>query len=275
MIIRKGIRRLSAGALLGAGLLLGSGARADDTALVGLFEGHGIAPPRDRARARAAIAAAQRIRTVCTRPYYGEGSWTILAEPCSTGGTEVAALGPDAAAALLDVMDEPLHWVDPDSSRLSTLLDALASTGRQDLVPVLIIALERLDTRVRVFGESGDGWEAINAVLTQLTFLELAEQPWRSAGEAAAGWRAFWTQSTAKARAVRRREGLARARQHVRATDTAIATQAAIVLARSREARAEGIAALERIVPTRGCAQYCREAERLLRSAKPRGGGMP
>lgn len=216
----KGIRRLSAVALLGAGLLLGSGARADDAALVGLFEGHGIAPPRSRARARAAIAAAQRIRTVCTRPYYGEGSWTTLTEPCSAPMTEVAALGADAAAALLDVMDEPQHPVDRYPSRLSTVLDALASTGRQDLVPVFITALERLDARVRGFGQSGDDWVAINAALTQLTFLERDEQPWQSVGEAAAGWRAFWTQSTAKARGVRRREGLARARQRARATPT-------------------------------------------------------
>jgi hypothetical protein len=169
-------------ARLAAALVVLFGANAALSAeppLVGLFEGHGIAPPADPAKALAAQVAAQRLSLQC---YYfwarDEGGVQREVRPCDGAAARSREqLGPDAAAAILDVLDHPRT----DRSERSTvatmgwLLDALVGTGRADVVPVLIRALERLSARralsdARVRAQFEDEWQKLVQAIEAITY---------------------------------------------------------------------------------------------------------
>lgn len=254
--------------------------------MLGLFEGHGIAPPSDPARARAAIAAAQRVRTRCFLlfqvPGGGTGTETTTCSPRN------ASFGPDDAAAILDALDEPRRnpGRDFDTDTFSDLLRALAATGRKDVVPVIITALERMEAHSRLLDPRVShtvGFELFAArdALTTLTYLEPYEQSWSAAVSnnerppMIAGWRAWWDQNKNKTRATWQAESIERARRKLAGAKGEDAIDVAIALAMYKDTEREGVDALKRIVRSAACAESCWDARRVLNQIEPRGHWLP
>lgn len=256
-------------------------ARAADAPLVGLFEGHGIAPPADANKARAAIAAAERLRTPCHYIYQNDwGGIEKETKPCQDVHQQLASLGRDAAAALLDVLDRPreppLRWLERDGG--SWLVSALADTGREDLVPVLITALERLAARAKAVDERVSRAESqlgddIEAALGALAFLRHDERP----SNAIAGWRDWWEHNQTGKRADWRRAAIARARHALATAEARERQKAAFFLADFPETRAEALGAVKRMVRDHECGDdpECWEARRFLQGREPHGKWLP
>jgi hypothetical protein len=280
-------RVVAMGVLVLASVLSASPARAEEPALLGLFEGHGIAPPSDPARARAAIAAAQRVQNLCASLYQARGGGTATSfTSCSPRKVSLASLGRDAAAAILDVLDEPRREGSMGLDSFADLLHALAATGREDVVPVLITALERMEARTRLSDArvSHLGWNdlgAMNTALTRLTYLETYEQSWSTGSSndtippVLAGWRAFWEQNKGKTRATWKAESIERARRKIAAAKGEDGIEPAIALAQHDETRREGIAALKRLVRSEACSAGCWGGRTFLARIEPRGRWLP
>ncbi|APR79650.1 Hypothetical protein A7982_04997 [Minicystis rosea] len=264
-----------------ASVLAASPARADDPTLVGLFEGHGIAPPSEPVRARLAVAAAQRAKTLCSALYQQRGGGTSSSDgACGPLKVTLASLGRDAAAAILDVLDEPRRIGDRGVDTFVPMIDALAATGREDLVPVFIIALERLAVRSHL-GDPRASYigfrdvDAMNGALTRLTYLEPYEQRWPSGDDriapAVTGWRAFWEQNKHKTRTAWKAESQERARRRLASASGVEAEAPALALAQHADSKREGIAALKRLARSPACADRCPEARAFLHELEPRG----
>jgi hypothetical protein len=265
--------------------LLAPRANAADPPLVGLFEGNGIAPPADPARTRVAIAGAQRLATLCLYFFQQRGGGTMTGGlACSDSGVKLALLGRDGAAALLDVLDQPRQLGPYATDSLPALLEALGRTGREDVVPVLVTGLERIDARaelhderVREFARSQASY--LSETLTTLTYLQRYEQPWQNGktqkGAEAAGWRAWWEQNKQKTRSDWRREAIARAREKLATPEVDTRIDAALFMAQTVEAHADGLSALKRIVRTPQCEAACWPGRQYLHKLEPRGHWVP
>jgi hypothetical protein len=157
-------------------------AQAKETQWVGLFEGHGVVEPKDPVIRRRARVAAQRLSLQCYQYYQVRGGGTgVESAGCRDGELELKRLGPFAAAAILDVLDEPRVCEDVHGAAFPALVRALGNTGRGDLVPIILRALNRIseresvdDPRVKAFGREyvGDLLQALGT-LTFVTGLEL------------------------------------------------------------------------------------------------------
>jgi hypothetical protein len=148
---------------LGVAFAAPRAAQAEDDALVGLFERHGVEHPKDPVLRRRALVAAQHLSLQCKRYYQVRGGGTGLENAaCRDGMREMARIGPASAAAILDVLDDPrIQGDERGEAPFPALLQALGATGRAELVPVLLRALQRMedrgassDARVRDFGQT-------------------------------------------------------------------------------------------------------------------------
>jgi hypothetical protein len=157
-------------------------AQAEETQWVGLFEGHGVVEPKEPVIRRRARVAAQRLSLQCYQYYQVRGGGTgVESTGCRDGELELKRLGPDAAAAILDVLDEPRLCEDEHGAAFPALVRALGNTGRGELVPIILRALDRIgeresvdDPKVKAFGREyvGDLLQALGT-LTFVTGLEL------------------------------------------------------------------------------------------------------
>lgn len=268
-------RAFVAGAILALSALFGPVAKAEEPVLIGLFEGHGIAPPADPARARAAIAMAQRIHDLCGSLYqHRAGGTGVAGRPCAVTKGVAASLGRDAAAALLDILDEPRKMGSMRDNFIE-LVGALADTGREDVVPILIRAMERMDARKELHdprvAEFGWSWrDAMDSALIRLTYLERYERAWSMGSStdllsrAAAGWRSFWEANKHKSRATWKAESIARARESFAKRVGEDALEPALTLTQHAETKREGIAALRRLVRSDACKGRCERARDAL-----------
>lgn len=250
-------------AALALASIIAATSRAHAEEWLGLFERHGIAPPADAKRARGAARAARRLGVQCWElgDVRGGGSQSY-STTCLGGARELAALGKDAAAAILDELDRP-SLTDPT---FDALVGALGRTGREDGVPVLVTALERMAARSaltddRVRGQGRDGIGTIERELEALTFADPNElAPWADASGAsvddallavhARAWRAWLGAHPTLSRAAWKSAAIADARAAIAGPDHDKAFLGARRLTTIAETRAEGIAAL-RALPKR------------------------
>ena len=237
--------------------------------LRGLFEGHGVVPPKDSRRARAARRLAHRLAQTCLQPMRAAGGGgLVLARPC----VSPAIAKHDDAAAILDELNDLRSWpVGPfpmDGDSWHALLEALAKTGRADVVPVLITALERLELRarypegLRVANEQDSPWDRFRVVvgcLQRLTYQDI-DSPSSSAAkpseflEVVEAWRAWFAAHGEEARAEWRAKTLEQVRRAIRSGTLDERARAVDWLLRTAGTRAEGlreVAALKREHPER------------------------
>ena len=273
-------------AALAACAMLGAPATvlaADNPPLVGLFEGHGIAPPADPARARLAMLAARQLSRPCGCPGREESQIAALEScPCAAAERTLAELGPDAAAAILDVLDQRQVYVWEGIegylfSPADVVLRALARTRRADVVPILVRAMDRLQALNESHKDLVEGcdpqgseiacygvfrrWRSFLIPLEEITgALTIGDDVlgfWRRwlqqhERESAAEWQAT---ATAEARRVLRNRS---------ADDSSVAV-AAQRLARYRETFEEARASLRQFVARSECANHaCPLAEKQL-----------
>jgi hypothetical protein len=278
-------------AALAAFLLAGLGAApralADAVPLLGLFEGHGIAPPARPERARAAVAAAQRVHNLCTYLYQARGGGTATeTHACAPRKKALATLGRDAAAAILDVLDEPRAQGMRGDDSFPALIRALAATGREDVVPVMITAMERLSARgalpdAQLAELHWNQLSAFNEALTELTYFEAYEQPFSTNSSndklppVLEGWKAWWAANKTKTRAAWKAESLARVRRRLAVARGDAGHDAALVLYKHAETRGEGIAALKRLARDPSCKDGCWSVRYTLAGIEPRAGWLP
>jgi hypothetical protein len=106
---------------------------------------------------------------------------------CSAAEQELAQLGPASAAAILEVLDQPaivgIHDIpskltQTEDAYYPALLRSLAATGREELVPILLRAVERLaarepvtDPRIQSFARQVDSRIGFRVALSMLTYI--------------------------------------------------------------------------------------------------------
>lgn len=245
--------------------------------LVGLFEGHGIAPPRDPELARRAQVAAQRLSLRCQS--FDEQSGLPVTTVCSDSERALAELGPDAAAAILDVLDEPRICTEEKENDplYPAMLRALANTGRMELVPILLRASNRLaaradlaDRRIERFARHYayvDGLEDALVVLTYVTpkDAQVLDPAWSKEHRFGVPYFVHWYEAHQnESRAVWRNQAIARAQKLQRDSDRDTASWARCRLVEFTETRADAIARLKAHVNSRACSNWACAKERFV-----------
>jgi hypothetical protein len=257
-------------------------AHAETIELVGLFEGHGISPAEDPVTRRRAAVAAQRLSLLCAQFYQVRGGGTGAENTeCRDGELELKRIGPASAAAILDVLDEPRVQGYERGEPLAALVRALSNTGRADLVPVLLKALERLDAReplsdqrVQAFGRNHvDDLIKALSTLTYVTSLDLhAMDTSRGYSDAPTAYDfATWYAVHAKeSRADWRKQAIERTQGLLKSANPEAFSAAQCRLVEFSETKATAIARLKAYVRRPDCANWsCSNERYTLQSVEP------
>jgi hypothetical protein len=263
-------------------------AHAETIELVGLFEGHGIAPADDPVTRRRAAVAAQRLSLLCQQYYQVRGGGTGAENTeCRDGELELKRIGPASAAAILDVLDEPRVQGYERCEPLAALIRALSNTGRADLVPVLLKALERLDARehlsdqrVQAFGRNHvDSLLQALSTLTYVTSLDLyAINRSRGYSDAPTAYDfATWYAAHAKeSRAEWRKQAIERTQALLKDSKPEAFSAAQCRLVAFTETKVAAVARLKAYVRRPECANWaCSDERYTLQSVEPWGHWTP
>jgi hypothetical protein len=269
---------------------LGAPSRADaeELALLGLFEDHVLAQPTDLTLRRRALIAAQRLSLQCRYYYQVRGGGTgVESTDCGDGERALARIGPESAAAILDVLDEPRVQGDQRGGPFPALVRALAHTGRVELVPILLRAAERLeqregleDPRVQGFASSyGSNLLEALGTLTYVTGHDLfalgTSRDFNATPDRAAYLDWYETHKN-ESRTEWRRQAIARALELLHNDNAEVASWARCRLATFPETKAQAIARLKAHVRQPECADWqCSDERSVLQSLEPRVKWLP
>jgi hypothetical protein len=275
--------RLSA-PLLAAVAALGlsaSPARAEDPALLGMFEGHGVARPADAKAARAAERAVNRVLDLCYS-YWGAGFEINGTDEraCDAAAKEVENKRVDAAPFILDA----LEFGEVDGAWRYRLLGSLARSGREDVVPALVRALERHVARTP--SRLGEEYRYISLsdltdALEWITHAAPADMaPWKkelAPKEKAEAWRAWLAKNGGKKRAEWLKESQADFERRADLADEAEAFVGVQNLCARKETRASGKQKLAAFLARSGLSPEARSAgeelaKRVADAEKKKGG---
>jgi hypothetical protein len=213
--------------------------------LLGPFEGHGLPYPTDAKKARRARIVAQRLSFECYAVSEQRGGGTMpYSRTCDMPKVTAADV-----PAILDKLDDVTvntqgGWT--GSYAFGRMTEAVGASGRSDVVPVLVTALERIAARAPYaelfFTALNDDvrFASIDGALATLTFHRVERtNDGTDLAEAAAAWRTWWEEHQGETPKAWRQAAIDLARERAAGDDPQLRIAGFERLRDIRETRAE------------------------------------